>query len=85
MTDSCAQIVICPLYAKLPPAEQAKAFLPAPPKTRKVILATNVAETSITIPGVRYVIDTGFCKEKQHHASVGSSFVLIPVNVANRK
>ncbi|KAK4056479.1 Salivary acidic proline-rich phosphoprotein 1/2 [Microbotryomycetes sp. JL221] len=62
---------IHPLYARLPQTEQAKAFAPAPPNTRKVILATNVAETSITIPGIRYVIDTGLAKEKQYHASVG--------------
>lgn len=62
---------MCPLYAKLGPAEQAKAFAPAQPKTRKVILATNVAETSVTIPGIKYVIDTGLAKEKQYHASVG--------------
>ena len=65
--------MICPLYAKLPPAQQAKAFGPTPPGTRKVILSTNVAETSVTIPGVKYVIDCGMMKEKSYHAVNGSS------------
>ncbi|KAI5479929.1 ATP-dependent rna helicase dhx8 [Pseudohyphozyma bogoriensis] len=68
---SKGDILICPLYAKLPPAEQAKAFLPAPPHTRKVILATNVAETSVTISGVKFVVDTGLAKEKEYHSNVG--------------
>ena len=64
---------VCPLYAALPPGQQAKIFQPAPKGTRKCILATNIAETSITIPGVKYVIDTGKCKEKRHIArTVGS-------------
>lgn len=71
------QVLIRPLYAKLPPAEQALAFTPAPPRTRKVILATNVAETSVTIPGVKYVIDTGYCKEKEHHAAAGACDVTL--------
>lgn len=48
---------ILPLYARLTPAEQQKIFQPLP--GRKIILATNVAETSLTVPGIRYVIDSG--------------------------
>jgi hypothetical protein len=54
------------LYASLPNDDQSKAFMPALEGTRKCILATNIAETSITIPGVKYVIDTGKQKEKRH-------------------
>lgn len=56
------------MYAALPPSQQAKIFSPAPPGMRKCILATNIAETSITIPGIKYVIDTGKCKEKRYVA-----------------
>lgn len=48
---------ILPLYARLPPAEQKRIFHPG--GQTRVILATNVAETSLTVPGIRYVIDTG--------------------------
>ncbi|KAL0490566.1 hypothetical protein AKO1_003043 [Acrasis kona] len=49
----------------LPPSEQLKVFQPSPnPQTRLVIVATNVAETSLTIPGVRYVVDSGRIKDK---------------------
>ncbi|HGY9626794.1 TPA: ATP-dependent RNA helicase HrpA [Pseudomonas putida] len=48
---------ILPLYARLTPAEQQKIFQPH--TGRRVVLATNVAETSLTVPGIRYVIDTG--------------------------
>lgn len=67
--------MICPLYAKLPQAEQLKAFNLTPPNTRKVILATNVAETSVTIPGIKFVVDTGLAKEKEFHASAGLFFL----------
>lgn len=62
------QIELCPMYAALPPGRQAKIFAPTPPNSRKCILATNIAETSITIPGIKYVIDTGKCKEKRYLA-----------------
>ncbi|EMS21675.1 hypothetical protein NBRC10512_002503 [Rhodotorula toruloides] len=65
------ELLVTPLYAKLHAAEQAKAFLPSPPRTRKVILATNIAETSVTIPGVKYVVDCGLAKEKRYHAGTG--------------
>ena len=43
---------------------QAKIFDPAPPGTRKCIVSTNIAETSLTVDGILYVIDSGYCKMK---------------------
>ncbi|BEI79528.1 hypothetical protein CcaverHIS002_0100570 [Cutaneotrichosporon cavernicola] len=62
---------VLPLYAALPPTAQAKIFAPVPPKTRRVVVSTNVAETSLTIPGIAFVVDSGFRKEKEyiHRAS----------------
>ena len=56
------------MYAALSANQQALVFKPAPHNHRKCIIATNIAETSITVPGVRYVIDSGRCKEKIYHA-----------------
>ena len=56
------KLVICPIYAALPSHIQMRAFEKTPPKHRKVVLATNIAETSVTIEGIKYVIDTGFVK-----------------------
>lgn len=54
----------------MPPHEQAKAFVPYPGK-RKIILATNIAETSVTIPGIKYVVDCGLQKLKTFQAQSG--------------
>lgn len=51
-------VILCPLYGALPLIEQRKAILPAPAGQRKVVLATNIAETSLTIEGIRLVVDT---------------------------
>jgi len=51
-------VVLCPLYGALSLAEQRKAILPAPAGQRKVVLATNIAETSLTIEGIRLVVDS---------------------------
>jgi len=55
---------ILPLYARLSPEEQQRAF--APSRGRRIVLATNVAETSLTVPGIRYVIDTGLARVKRY-------------------
>lgn len=62
------QVIIRPLYAALPVAKQYEAFSQTPANTRKVVLATNIAETSVTIPGIRFVIDCGLCNEKRYMA-----------------
>lgn len=51
-------VLLCPLYGALPLSEQRKAILPAPSGFRKVVLATNIAETSLTIEGIRLVVDS---------------------------
>jgi ATP-dependent helicase HrpB len=51
-------VVLCPLYGALPLSEQRKAILPAAAGKRKVVLATNIAETSLTIEGIRLVVDS---------------------------
>ncbi len=66
---------ILPLYARLTPAEQQKIFLPM--KGRKVVLATNVAETSITVPGIAYVIDSGLARISRY--SVQSKVQRLPI------
>jgi HrpA-like RNA helicase len=60
------QLQVLPLYANLPANAQIKIFGDKPPNTRRVIVATNIAETSITIPGVVFVVDTGYKKEKEY-------------------
>ena len=57
--------LVLPLYAMLPTAQQSRVFATPPPDTRLIVVATNVAETSLTIPGVRYVVDTGRTKAKR--------------------
>lgn len=57
LTNGPGHTEVLPLYARLPTAEQQKVF--APHSGRRVVLATNVAETSLTVPGIRYVIDPG--------------------------
>ena len=60
---------VLPLFALMPPQEQARVFRPPPPGHRLVVVATDVAETSITIPGIRYVVDCGRHKQKVTHSA----------------
>ncbi|BCR05852.1 ATP-dependent helicase HrpB [Desulfuromonas versatilis] len=63
--------LICPLYAELPFAEQERAILPA--GRRKVVLATNIAETSLTIEGVCVVVDSGLARQPRFDPAAGLS------------
>ncbi|RCV17890.1 hypothetical protein SETIT_3G256300v2, partial [Setaria italica] len=79
-----AELVICPIYANLPTELQAKIFEPAPPGARKVVLATNIAETSLTIDGISYVVDPGFCKVKSYSPRTGTESLLVqPISKAS--
>jgi len=60
---------VLPLYARLPASEQQKIFRPS--NQRKVVLATNVAETSLTVPGIRYVIDPGLARISRYSVRAG--------------
>ncbi|KAK4264508.1 hypothetical protein QN277_025671 [Acacia crassicarpa] len=79
-----AELIICPIYANLPTELQAKIFDPTPEGARKVVLATNIAETSLTIDGIKYVIDPGFCKMKSYNPRTGMESLLItPISKAS--
>ncbi|XP_010523962.1 PREDICTED: ATP-dependent RNA helicase DEAH13 [Tarenaya hassleriana] len=69
-TTSCGLRVL-PLYAMLPPAAQLRVFEEIKEGERLVVVATNVAETSLTIPGIKYVVDTGRVKVKSYNPSTG--------------
>ena len=60
--DSLADTAILPLYGLLTPRQQRMAIMPSAEGERKVVLATSIAETSLTIEGVRIVVDSGFCR-----------------------
>ena len=62
---------LCPLYGDLPFAEQERAILPA--KERRIVLSTNIAETSLTIEGIRIVIDSGLARQPRFDAAAGLS------------
>eukprot|EP01061_Rhynchopus_euleeides_P017295 TRINITY_DN28771_c0_g1_i1.p1 TRINITY_DN28771_c0_g1~~TRINITY_DN28771_c0_g1_i1.p1 ORF type:complete len:691 (+),score=317.28 TRINITY_DN28771_c0_g1_i1:274-2073(+) len=86
MTSDDKQLLVIPLYANLAPERQARAFVPAPAGKRKVILATNVAETSLTLPNIRYVVDCGLVKEKRYNARTGMDSLLeVEVSQAQAK
>ena len=82
-----------PLYSSLPPREQRKIFDAAPPPKfngapigRKVVVSTNIAETSLTIDGIVYVIDPGFSKQKVYNPRIRVESLLVsPISRASAK
>lgn len=78
------ELIIVPIYANLPSDLQAKVFEPTPPNARKVVLATNIAETSLTIDNIIYVIDPGFNKQNSYNARTGmESLIVVPISKAS--
>lgn len=79
-----SNVHITPLYGALTPQEQNEAIAPAPKGTRKVVIATDLAESAITIEGVRVVIDCGFARVPHFDLSLGASRLeTVRVAVAN--
>jgi ATP-dependent helicase HrpA len=77
--------VVLPLYARLAASEQAAVFHPMRTK-RRVVLATNVAETSLTIPGIRFVIDSGLARVSRHDPGSGIQRLRVePVSKASAR
>ncbi|KAI0640101.1 P-loop containing nucleoside triphosphate hydrolase protein [Trametes polyzona] len=80
------ELIILPIYSALPSEVQSRVFEPTPPGARKVVVATNVAETSLTIPGIYYVIDPGFSKQNAYDPRLGmDSLVVMPISQAQAR
>lgn len=80
------ELIILPVYSALPSEMQTRIFDPAPPGTRKVVVATNIAETSLTIDGIYYVVDPGFVKQKVYSSKSGlDALVVTPISQAQAK
>ncbi|KAJ9104349.1 hypothetical protein QFC19_003991 [Naganishia cerealis] len=82
--DDPAPLAVLPIYSQMPADLQAKIFLPTPDGRRKVIVATNIAETSLTVDGILYVVDAGYSKLKMYNPRVGMDALQItPISQAN--
>ena len=80
------ELVILPLYSALPSEMQNRIFEPAPPGGRKVVIATNIAETSITIDNIYYIIDPGFVKQNVYDPKLGIDFLVVtPISQVQAK
>ena len=83
---SVPELHILPVYSALPSEMQTRIFDPAPPGSRKCIIATNIAEASLTIDGIFYVVDPGFAKQKVYNPKVGmDSLVVAPISQASAR
>lgn len=83
---SVPELIILPVYSALPTEIHSRIFEAAPPGSRKVIIATNIAETSITIDDIYYVIDPGFVKQNAYDPKLGmGSLIVTPISQAQAK
>lgn len=84
LSDLADDIMICPLYGALSPSAQDDAIRPRPEGKRKVVLSTDIAESSLTIEGVRVVVDAGFARVPVYIVgSLGSSLRTVKASIAN--
>mmetsp|Transcript_11503 Transcript_11503/g.25251 ORF Transcript_11503/g.25251 Transcript_11503/m.25251 type:complete len:999 (-) Transcript_11503:105-3101(-) len=84
--DLAPELIILPVYSSLPAEMQSRIFERAPPGSRKCVVATNIAEASLTIDGVYYVVDPGFSKQKAFNAKLGmDSLVVTPISQASAR
>ncbi|KAJ2697913.1 DEAH-box ATP-dependent RNA helicase prp22 [Coemansia sp. IMI 209128] len=80
------ELIILPVYSSLPSEMQSRIFEPAPPGSRKVVISTNIAETSVTIDGIYYVIDPGFVKQSTYDSKSGlGQLTVTPISQAQAK
>ncbi|KAK4947272.1 DEAH-box ATP-dependent RNA helicase prp22, partial [Elasticomyces elasticus] len=80
------ELIILPIYGALPNEIASRIFEPAPPGSRKVVIATNIAETSITIDGIYYVIDPGMVKQSAWDPKLGMDRLQVtPISQAQAK
>ncbi|KIV91885.1 hypothetical protein PV10_06376 [Exophiala mesophila] len=81
LSRSLPKLLLLPLYAALPSHLQQRVFTATPKFTRKIILSTNIAETSITVPGIRHVVDTGKAKQRLFRPSLNLDTLLtVPIS-----
>lgn len=79
--ENAPELAVYPIYSQLPAEQQARVFEKL--TIRKCVVATNIAETSLTIDGIRYVIDSGYCKQKSYSSKAGLDTLLVqPVSQA---
>ena len=82
--NKASPLIIAPIYGALPAESQQLIFSPTPKGSRKVVLATNIAETSLTIDGVRFVVDSGVEKQMSFDPRIGmSSLTIVPCSRAS--
>ncbi|XP_068124870.1 probable ATP-dependent RNA helicase DHX40 isoform X2 [Hyperolius riggenbachi] len=79
--SSVEGLLILPLYGSMPTDQQKRIFLPPPPGVRKCVIATNIAATSVTIEGIRFVVDSGFVKQLNHNPRAGLDILeIVPIS-----
>jgi ATP-dependent RNA helicase DHX8/PRP22 len=82
--DDAPELIILPVYSALPSEQQTRIFDPPPAGSRKVIIATNIAEASLTIDGIYYVVDPGFAKIKVYNPKLGmDTLIVAPISQAS--
>ncbi|KAF1743813.1 hypothetical protein MXB_492 [Myxobolus squamalis] len=82
--DGCPPLSVLPMYSQLPSDLQARIFQQAPPGVRKCIISTNIAETSLTVDGIFFVVDSGYCKLKVYNPRIGmDALQVFPISQAN--